>query len=133
MAATATPIFIQTPKNKYAAVTAAQTDQSGATTTNLVTLVTAGTNGSKISEITVTVPVTSVAAVAMIFVDDAGNGTFKLYDTFTITAITVSNTVPGYRSTKQYDNFILTAGSVVKVGVTVINNPTIFHALYGDF
>lgn len=133
MPVVATPIFTQTPKNKYAAVTAAQTDQSGATTANLVTLLTAGANGSKVSEITVEVPVTSVAGVATVFVDDAGNGTFKLFDTFLISAITVSNTVAGFRATKQYDNFILTAGSVVKVGVTVINNPTIFHALYGDF
>lgn len=133
MAVTATPIFTQVPKNKYAAVTAATTDHSGATTANLITLVTAGTNGSKVFEITVEVPVTSVAAVAMVFVDDAGNGTFKLYDEFPVVAITVGNTTAGWRFTKAYDDFVLTAATVVKVGVTVINNPTIFHAMHGDY
>lgn len=133
MSVTATPIFIQTPKNKYAEITAAQTDQTGATTTNLVTLLTAGANGSKIFQININVPVTSVASIVTLFMDDAGNGTFKLFDVFSVTAVTLSNTVPGFQVTRYYQNLNLTAGTVVKVGMTVANNPTQVSALYGDF
>lgn len=133
MAVTSTPIFVQTTKNKFANVTAATTDYTGATTTNIVTLLTAGANGSKVFEIVVEVPVTSAAGHVQIWVDDAGAGTLRLFDTLAITAITVSTTVAPYRIAKQYDNFVLTAASVVKAGVSVINNPTVVHALYGDY
>ena len=133
MAVTPTPAFVQTTRNKFANITAATTDWTGATATNIVTLATAGANGAKVMEITVTVPVTSVAGFAQIWVDDAGAGTLRLFDTIAITAITVSATVAPYRITKQYDNFILTALSVVKAGVSVINNPTVVHIQYGDY
>lgn len=133
MAVTATPIFTQTPKNKFANITAATTDETGATATNIVTLLTAGANGAKVLELVVTVPVTSVAAHVQIWVDDAGAGTLRLFDTIPVTAVTVSTTVAPYRMTRVYPNFVLTALSVVKAGVSVINNPTVVHALYGDF
>lgn len=133
MAVTATPVFVQTLKNKFANIVAATTDYTGATTTNIITLLTAGVNGAKVFEIIVTVPVTSAAGHVQIWIDDAGAGTLRLFDTIPITAITVSTTVAPYRFSKTYDNFILTAGSVVKAGVSVINNPTVVHAQYGDF
>lgn len=133
MAVTPTPIHVQTPKNKFANLTAATTDYTGATTTNIVTLLTAGANGAKVLEIVVTVPVTSVAGMVQIWVDDAGAGTLRLIDTIPITAITVSTTVAPYRISRVYENFILTALSVVKAGVSAINNPTVVHALYGDY
>jgi len=133
MPVTTTPIFVQTTKNKFANITAATTDYTGATTTNIVTLLTAGANGAKVFEITVEVPVTSAVAHVQIWVDDAGAGTLRLFDTFAITAITVSTTTAPFRLSRQYDNFILSAGSVVKAGVSVINNPTVVHAQYGDY
>jgi hypothetical protein len=133
MAVTATPIHVQTPKNKFANLVAATSDYTGATAANILTLLTAGANGSKIFEIVVTVPVTSVAGHVQIWVDDAGAGTLRLFDTIPITAVTVSTTVAPIRVSRTYDNFILTALSVVKVGVSVINNPTVVHALYGDY
>ena len=133
MAVTATPIHIQTTKNKFANLTGTTTDYTGATATNIVTLLTAGANGSKVLEIVVTVPVTSAAGMAQIWVDDAGAGTLRLFDVIPIVAITVSTTVAPYRISRTYDNFILTAASVVKCGVSVLNNPTVVHALYGDY
>ena len=133
MAVTATPIFTQTPKNKFANITAATTDYTGATTTNIVTLLTAGANGAKVFEIVVTVPVTSVAAHAQVFVDDAGAGTLRLFQTIPVTAVTVSTTVAPYRARATFDNFVLSASSVVKAGVSAINNPTVVHALYADY
>ena len=133
MTVTNTPIFTQTPKNKFANITATTTDYTGATATNIVTLLTAGENGAKVMEIIVTVPVTSAAGVVQIWVDDAGAGTLRLYDTIPIAAITVSTTVAPYRISKTYDNFVLSANSVVKAGVSVLNNPTVVHAEYGDY
>jgi hypothetical protein len=133
MTVTSTPIFVQTTKNKFANVVAATTDYTGATTANIITLLTAGANGSKVFEIIVTVPVTSAAAHVQVWVDDAGAGTLRLIDTIPITVITVSTTVAPYRISRTYDNFILTALSLVRVGVSIINNPTVVHALYGDY
>lgn len=133
MAVTATPIFTQIPKNKFANITATTTDETGATATNIVTLLTAGANGAKVLELVVAVPVTSVAAHVTIWVDDAGAGTLRFFDTIPIAAITVSTTAAPYRFSRVYQNFVLTAGSLVKVGVTILNNPTVVHAFYGDF
>lgn len=133
MAVTATPIFTQTPKNKFANITAATTDETGATTVNIVTLLTAGANGAKVFELVVSVPVTSVAAHVDVWVDDAGAGIRRLFDVIPIIAITVSATVAPFRISRVYTNFVLTAGSIVSVGVTAINNPTVVHAMYGDF
>lgn len=133
MTVTHTPIFVQTPKNKFANITGATTDYTGATATNIVTLLTAGANGAKVFEIVVEVPVTSVAGHVQIWVDDAGAGTLRLLDTIPVSAITVSATVAPYRVSRTYDSFILSAGSIVKVGVSAINNPTVVHALYGDY
>lgn len=133
MPVTPTPVFIQTTKNKFANVTAATTDYTGATTTNIITLMTAGANGSKVFEIDVTVPVTSAAGIVQIWVDDAGAGTYRLFDTIPITAVTVGTTTAPFRASRTYDNFVLTALTVVKAGVSVINNPTVVNILYGDY
>lgn len=129
-----TPAFATTVKAKTANVTAATTDYTGATTTNIVNMLTAGASGAKVFEIVVTVPVTSVAAYVQIWVDDAAAGTNRLVDILgPVTAITVSATVAPFRISKVYENFVVTGASIVKAGVSAINNPTVVTAFYADF
>lgn len=131
MPVTATPIFTQTPKNAWARVTTANTAYDG--TGTLVAFVTAGTNGAKIHEIVVEGEGTTAAAVVNIFVDTAGTGTtWRLIDSFTVTAVTASATVAAFRLSKAYDNFILQASGTIKATITVTQN-VVVHALYSDF
>lgn len=128
---TATPVFTQTPKQAWARVTTANTAYDGSGT--LVTGFTAGANGSKVSEIIVEGEGTTAAAVVNIFVDSAGTGTtWRLIDSFTVTAITASTTVPSFRLNKQYDNLLVQANGVVKCTITVTQNMVV-HFLYSDF
>jgi hypothetical protein len=131
MAVTATPVFTQSPKNAWARVTTANTNYDS--TGTLVTLFTAGANGSKVSEIVVECEGTSAAAVVCVFIDTAGSGgTWRLYDTFTIAAVTASATVAPFRINKAYDNFLVQASGVVKVTTTVTQNCNV-NVAYGDY
>ncbi len=135
MAVTATPIFTQTPKSTVVTLTTANTDQTGATTTNIVNLITAGANGARVQEVRVNIPQTSQAGLVNIFVSVGGGTTWKLFDTIAITAVTLSATAAGFQFIKTYDNFILTAGATVGASITVAtaNNPTHVMAYYGDY
>jgi hypothetical protein len=131
MAVTATPIFTQAPKHKFARIAAANTALDG--TGTLVALFTAGANGSKVNEIVIQCEATSAAGYVTLFVDTAGDGTFRLVDTFLIAAVTMSTTVQPYRISRKYDDFILSPGDVVKCAKTVGTDATLVHVNYGDF
>lgn len=131
MAVTATPIFTQTPRNVWAQLTTANTGYDGSGT--LVTLFTAGANGAKVFEITIECEGTSSAAVVNLFIDTNGTGTtWRIFDSFTIDAVTTSTTTKPFRVSKQYDNFIMTNGGVIKATTTVTQNYAI-HANVADF
>ncbi len=131
MAVTATPIFTQVPQNAWARLTTANTAYDG--TLALVTVFTAGANGAKVSEITIEGEGDSAAAVVNLFVDSDGTGTtWRIVDSFTIDAVTTSTTVKPFRVTKQYDNFLISAGGILKATTTVTQN-SVIHAFYADF
>lgn len=131
MTMTATPVFTQTPKHKFGRIAAANTGLDGSG--SLVSLFTAGANGSKINAITVQCEATSAAGYVTIFVDTAGDGTFRLIETFLIPAVTMSTTVQPWRATRHYDDWVLTAGDVMKCAKTVGTDATLVHVDYGDF
>lgn len=118
-----TPRFV---KGVCATASTAQTDQSGATATNLVLAYTANAasapgstegQGAIVQDVVVRCPATSAAAVAMIF--KQVSGTKYLIKTVTVTAITVSATVTGFDSTKIVLNEFLNPGDAIYVGTTV--------------
>lgn len=118
-----TPRYVQ---GVAAKATTAQTDQTGATATNLVAAYTAKAasapgstegQGALVQDVVIRVPVTSAAAVAMIF--KQVSGTKYLIKTASVSAITVSATVPGYDSTKIVLNEFLNPGDAIYVGTTV--------------
>lgn len=64
----AAPIFIGTPKNSMAQVTAANTNRDG--TGTLVTVYTAGASGARIDRIGITATGTTTAGMVRLFVSD---------------------------------------------------------------
>lgn len=131
-----TPRYIQ---GVAVQATTAQTDQSGATATNLVLAYTAKAasapgstegQGAIVQDVVVRVPATSAAAVAMIF--KQVSGTKYLIKTVTVSAITVSATVTGFDSTKIVLNEFLNPGDAIYVGTTVTQN-TQFSFNLGEY
>lgn len=118
-----TPRYV---KGVAAKATTAQTDQTGATATNIVTAYTAAAasapgstegQGALVQDVVVRVPVTSSAAVWLIY--KKVSSTRYLIKSGTVSAITVSATVPGYDSTKIVLNEFLNPGDTIDVQTTV--------------
>lgn len=118
-----TPRYVQSAGAK---ITTAQTDQTGTTATNVVTVYTAKSTsaagstegqGALVQDITIRVPVTSLAAVVAIF-KRVGAVRFLLR-TVSVSAITVSVSVPGFDSGKIVLNEFLNQGDSIDVLTTV--------------
>jgi hypothetical protein len=118
-----TPRYVQ---GVGAKATTAQTDQTGATASNIVTAYTAKAasapgstegQGALIQDVIVRVPVTSAAAVWVIYRN--ASSVRYVIKTGTVSAITVSATVPGYDSTKIVLNEFLQPGDKIDVQTTV--------------
>jgi hypothetical protein len=104
------------------------TDGSG----SITTLIQGGTNGTRVLEIHAKCAATSAAGLINIFISLDSGSTWKLFDTITISAITVSATVGGYKNSALYDALVL-AGSAVRIGVTTtITQSVNVIALGGD-
>jgi hypothetical protein len=134
MAANTQPIFALVPETKIVTVTAATTDRTGATTTNLVELLTAGTDGTKITQIGAKVAGTNAATLVLIFITDTAGANPKLFDEITLAAITPSTTVTSQRNVTAYSDFQLKSGQKVLVGTTVaITDGVNVFAIKGDY
>jgi hypothetical protein len=119
--ANTSPIFALTPEASLVTVTAATTDRTGATTTNLVNLLTASTSGTKITQIGAKVAGNNVATLVLIFITDTSGLNPKLFDEIPLPAVTASNTATSQRQVNVYSDLQLKAGQIVKVGATVIS------------
>ncbi len=133
MPANTNPIFALTPNCATAKITAATTDKTGATITNIKTLYTAGANGGKVTQIGFKAEGTSVAGLLLIWITDTLGNNPMLFDEIPVTAITTSNTVATNRVFSAYNDLQLAAGQQIKVGVTTISGNIIAFAQTGDF
>lgn len=125
-----TPAFAATPKHANGQVSAANTNRDGSGT--LVTLLTAGASGSKIEEITVIGAVTTTAGMVRLFTSTDGGTTKRLFDEIAIDAVTPSGTLPAFRRSKRYTNFVLPAGALLYASTHNAEAINV-HADYGDF
>jgi len=118
-----TPRYVQSTGAK---ITTAQTDQTGTTATNIVTVYTAKATsaagstegqGALVQDITIRVPVTSLVAVVAIF--KKVGAVRYLLRSVSVSAITVSVSVPGFDSGKIVLNEFLNQGDTIDVLTTV--------------
>ena len=115
----ASPAFISTPRIGRCSLSTANTATDGTgTITDLITGVAAGT---RVLSINVQGTATTVAALVNIFLYDGTN--YDLFDQFTISATTGSNTVKGYRLVTAYTDLVLPSTSH-KLGATITVAPT---------
>ena len=115
----ASPAFISTPRIGRCSLSTANTATDGTgTITDLIVGVAAGT---RVLSINVQGTATTVAALVNIFLYDGTN--YDLFDQFTISATTGSNTVKGYRLVTAYTDLVLPTASW-KLGATISVAPT---------
>ena len=128
------PIFALTPDVPIVTVTAATTDRTGATTTNLVNLLTATSSGTKVTQIGAKVAGNNVATLVLIFITDTAGANPKLFDEIALPAVTASNQATSQRQVNVYSDLQLKAGQIVKVGATVVSGGNInIFAVKGDY
>lgn len=134
MAANTSPIFALVPEAKFVTVTAATTDRTGATTTNLVELLTAATDGTKITQIGAKVAGSNGATIALIFITNTSGTSPKLFDEIALSAITASTTTTSQRQVTAYSDLQLKSGQKVLVGITVaVTDGVNIFAIKGDY
>jgi hypothetical protein len=115
----ASPAFISTPRIGRCSLSTANTATDGTgTITDLITGVAAGT---RVLSINVQGTATTVAALVNIFLYDGTN--YDLFDQFTISATTGSNTVKGYRLVTAYTDLVLPTATW-KLGATISVAPS---------
>jgi hypothetical protein len=134
MAANTSPIFALVPETKIVTVTAATTDRTGATTTNLVELVTAATDGTKITQIGAKVAGTNTACLVLIFITNTSGANPKLFDEIGLLPITATTTVTSQRQVTAYSDLQLKNGQKVLVGITTSQAAGVnIFAIKGDY
>lgn len=124
MAVTATPIFVQTPRNSSVALTATANTNVDGTTGVHTTLFTAGSNGSKIERIRL-VCTGTVAEKVRIFVGG------KLLDEVLFAAVTPSNTVKSLVADidcSQAGNALILSASAVIIANVNTGTSCLVHA-----
>jgi hypothetical protein len=132
--ANTSPIFALVPETKIVTVTAATTDRTGATTTNLAELLTAATDGTKITQIGAKVAGDNTACLVLIFITDTAGANPKLYDEIGLAPITASTTVTSQRAVTAYSDLQLKSGQKVLVGITVAQADGVnIFAIKGDY
>ena len=131
MAVTATPIFIQTPKNASVALTATANTNVDGTTGTYTTILTAGANGSKIERIRL-VCTGTVAEKVRIFIGG------KLFTEVLFAAVTPSNTVTSLMTDidcSQPGQAVILSASTVMIANVNTGTSCLVHAqvFYGDY
>jgi hypothetical protein len=115
----ASPAFISVPRIGRCSLSTVNTATDGTgTITDLITGVAAGT---RVLSINVQGTVQTVASLVNIFLYDGTQ--WDLFDQFTITATTGSNTVKGYRLVTAYTDLVLPSATW-KLGATITVTPT---------
>lgn len=123
------PAFASTPRAASALLGAVETNLQAPTTTS--TVFTAGASGSKVEEIVVqasqtSLVATTVAGLVYIFLHDGT--TYHLFDTITVTAVTASATVPGFRGSNRYANLFLPTTWSIRMSQSNATNASILKA-----
>jgi hypothetical protein len=132
--ANTSPIFALTPETAIVTVTAATTDRTGATTTNLSELLTASTDGTKITQIGAKAGGDNTACLVLIFITDTAGANPKLYDEIALDPITATTLVTSERQVTAYSDLQLKAGQKVQVGITVAQSDGVnIFAIKGDY
>lgn len=123
--------------NHTSARTNATADTSTTAPTHVSTIFTAGANGSKLDHIRIVQLVTaSAAGVVNIFI--VNGGTYYLFETYSYTTLTVSNTAGAILQDFYYDDIVLKSGDTVAVTNTIASNggttadTFVVHAFGGD-
>jgi len=115
----ASPAFISTPRIGRVSLSTANTATDGTGTIN--DLIVGASAGTRILSVNVQGTATTVAALVNLFLYDGTN--YDLFDQFTISATTGSNTVKGYRLVTAYTDLVLPSASW-KLGATITVAPT---------
>jgi hypothetical protein len=115
----ASPAFISTPRIGRLSLSTVNTATDGTgTISDLRVGVSAGT---RILSVNVQGTATTVASLVNLFLYDGTN--WDLFDQVTISAVTGSNTVKGYRLVTAYTDLVLPSASY-KLGATITVAPT---------
>jgi hypothetical protein len=125
-----TPKLVKSYRGVRGQVTTAQTDKSGATTTNLVDVVTPGASGTRVFEIRCKPTGTTAAGIVTVFTKEGS--TYRLIDEIEITAATSSTSVVTALSTKTYDNLVLASTQTLAFGTTITQTIGI-DVMCGDY
>src|ERR1700745_759643 len=117
-----TPAYWSNRRMARAVLSAATTDQTGATTANIVDILTGVAAGTEITEITVHADGDPADSMILIFLH---NGTdYRLYETFDIgNPAASSTTVAGYREQRYYTELFLPSASW-KIAAAITVQPT---------
>jgi hypothetical protein len=115
----ASPAFISTPRIGRVSLSTVNTATDGTgTISDLLVGVSAGT---RILSVNVQGTATTVASLVNLFLFDGTN--WDLFDQVTISAVTGSNTVKGYRLVTAYTDLVLPSATW-KLGATITVAPT---------
>jgi hypothetical protein len=115
----ASPAFISTPRIGRLSLSTANTATDGTGTIN--DLIVGASAGTRILSVNVQGTATTVASLVNLFLYDGTN--YDLFDQFTISATTGSNTVKGYRLVTAYTDLVLPSATW-KLGATITVAPT---------
>ena len=115
----ASPAFISTPRIGRLSLSTANTATDGTGTIN--DLIVGASAGTRILSVNVQGTATTVASLVNLFLYDGTQ--WDLFDQFTISATTGSNTVKGYRLVTAYTDLVLPSATW-KLGATITVAPT---------
>lgn len=115
----ANPAFTSAPRLGRAVISAATTDKTGATTTNIADILTGVAAGTRIEEIVVQADGDPADGIVLIFVH---NGTdYRLIDEFDLgNPAAGSTTVTAYREARKYENLVLPTASWKLAGAITV-------------
>ena len=109
------PQFVNTPRIASANTATANTAIDG---TGTITEIIAGaTGGTRVIEIVARAGATTVAGLVHLFITTNSGTTWRLFDSFAVTAATPSTTVQAYRLSRSYTNLLL-ADATHRIGFT---------------
>ena len=124
------PQFIYTPRIAMANTATANTAIDG--TGTITEVISGATGGTRVLEVVVKLAATSAAAQVNMFLTTDSGTTWRVFDSVTVSAATVSTTVASNRTSRTYANLLL-ASSAHRVGfTTTIAQSTNVFALGGD-
>jgi hypothetical protein len=126
------PVFALTPKLEPFTITAATTDKSGDTTTNIIQLTAAPADGIKVTRIRFKFTGTSTAGIFLVWITDNTGANPRLQYEQTFGAVTSSTTTITTEGEILLNDLQLESGQEIWVAATTVN--TTIHGVvqYGE-